>query len=160
MDKYDWSNQQTLASRSYTCGYCNRPLASEKGWSGPLVGHQHVKGFIYVCHNCSGPTVFEHHGRQLPAVTFGHPVNDIPEPTVTALYEEARKATGSGAYTAAVLCCRKLLMHIAVAKGAQPGQNFASYVDHLSTNHFISPDAKDGSITFVRKATKPITRSR
>ena len=34
-------------------------------------------------------------------------------------------------------------MHVAVAKGATAGQTFASYVDYLSTNHYISPDAKD-----------------
>ena len=143
MNKYHWSSQQDLPSRGYSCGYCNQSLASAKGWSGPWAHNNNQQGWIYICHSCSGPTVIDHEGRQWPAVTFGNVVTDVPEQTVTDLYEEARKSTGAGAYTAAVLCCRKLLMHIAVAKGATAGQTFASYVDYLSVNHHISPDAKD-----------------
>jgi len=76
-------------------------------------------------------------------VIFGNPVSDIPEKGVADLYDEARRATGADAYTAAVLSCRKLLMHIAVAKGAPVGQTFAAYVDWLAANHHISPDSKD-----------------
>ncbi|HDP99722.1 MAG TPA: DUF4145 domain-containing protein [bacterium] len=46
-------------------------------------------------------------------------------------------------FTSVVLSCRKLLMHIAVSKGANPGENFVSYVQYLSDNHYIPPDAKD-----------------
>lgn len=143
MHPYDWNHLQDIPSRGYTCGYCNKPLASAKGW---FAAHQHqnqYRAYVYVCHHCTGPTFIDHEGNQWPGVVFGNVVNDIPEKTVADLYEEARKATGAGANTAAVLCCRKLLMHIAVAKGAPAGQTFASYVDHLSANHYISPDAKD-----------------
>jgi hypothetical protein len=51
---------------------------------------------------------------------------DIPETNVAALYDEARGAIGAKAYTAAVMCCRKLLMHIAVEKKAPEGATFAS----------------------------------
>jgi hypothetical protein len=33
------------------------------------------------------------------------------------------------AFTSAVLTCRKLLMHLAVEKGAQPGKSFLEYVE-------------------------------
>ena len=78
------------------------------------------------------------------------PVKDIPEPTVTGLYEEARRTTGAGAFTAAVLCCRKLLMHIAVSKGALPSDTFVNYVRFLADNNFIPPDAKDW-VDHIRK---------
>jgi hypothetical protein len=81
---------------------------------------------------------------------FGNSVRDIPEKTVEQLYEEARKTTGSGAYTAAVLCCRKLLMHIAVSKGASPGDTFINYVQYLADKNFIPPDAKDW-VNHIRK---------
>ena len=143
MHKYDWHQQQDLPSTGYTCGYCNRSLASAKGWSGGWRDNGSIRGFVFICHHCTGPTFIDHGGHQWPGVVFGNVVNDIPEQTVADLYNEARRATGAGAYTAAVLCCRKLLMHIAVAKGAPVGKSFAAYVDYLSAQHYISPDAKD-----------------
>ncbi len=143
MYRYRWGNQTDQPSRAYTCGYCNRPLASARGWAGNLEHNSAMIAYIYVCHHCTGPTMFDHAGKQWPGVVFGSSVEDIPEQTVADLYEEARRATGAGAYTAAVLCCRKLLMHIAVAKGAETGGTFASYVDYLSANHYISADAKE-----------------
>ena len=62
---------------------------------------------------------------------------------VEDLYQEARRATSAGSHTAAVLCCRKLLMHIAVSKGAKPGETFASYVNYLSDNNYVPPGAKE-----------------
>lgn len=143
MNRYNWSNQQDLPSRGYTCGYCNRPLASAKGWHGAFEQNGQLRAFVFICHHCTSPTYIDHEGSQWPGVVFGNSVNDIPEKSVADLYDEARKATGAGAYTGAVLCCRKLLMHIAVAKGAATGQTFAAYVDYLSANHHISPDAKE-----------------
>ena len=58
------------------------------------------------------------------------------------MYQEARNAVGAGSPTAAVLCCRKLLMHIAVSKGAKAGDSFASYVQFLCDKHYVPPDAK------------------
>jgi hypothetical protein len=46
-------------------------------------------------------------------------------------------------FTAAVLTCRKLLMHIAVEKGAATGQSFLEYVDYLFQRGYIPPDGKD-----------------
>ncbi len=51
--------------------------------------------------------------------------------------------TATGSYTAAVLCCRKLLMHIAVANGAEDSLTFAQYVAHLSAKGFVPPGAKE-----------------
>jgi len=40
------------------------------------------------------------------------------------------------------MCCRKLLMHIAVAKGGEAGKTFAHYVDFLAQKNFVPPDAR------------------
>src|SRR5262249_42952294 len=66
------------------------------------------------------------------------------------LYDEARNAMSVGSYTAVVLCCRKLLMHIAVAKGALANQTFVKYVAYLADNHYIPPGAK-GWVDHIRK---------
>ena len=34
-------------------------------------------------------------------------------------------------------------MHIAVSKGAKPNLKFIDYVEHLSKNNYIPPDAKE-----------------
>ena len=134
MNRYNWNSPQNIPSRGYTCGYCNRSLASEKGWHGVWEANAQSRAYVFICHHCTGPTFIDHTGGQWPGVIFGNVVSEIPEKTVSDLYDEARRATGCGANTAAVLCCRKLLMHIAVAKGANAGQSFASYVDYLSAN--------------------------
>jgi hypothetical protein len=74
---------------------------------------------------------------------YGGEVADVDDSGVKSLYDEARRCTGSGAYTSAVLACRKLLMHIAVSKGAKEGQKFIEYVQYLSDKNYIPPDAKD-----------------
>jgi hypothetical protein len=46
------------------------------------------------------------------------------------------------AYTAAVMCCRKLLMNVAVAEGADEGKRFAEYVDYLADEGYLGAKAK------------------
>jgi hypothetical protein len=98
---------------------------------------------IYICHKCTGPTFFDVNGQQVPGPAVGNPVNDIADKSVKDIYDEARRAVTASSYTAAVLCLRKLLMHIAVSKGAKAGETFKSYVEFLSNNNYVPPDAKD-----------------
>ena len=125
-------------------------LASEKGWravlreviAGTRSYHDVVYGRIYVCHQCNQPTFFDRKNGQTPGVSFGNPVNNVSDKALQEIYEEARKATSAGCYTAAVLCCRKLLMHLAVAKGAKPNGTFKGYVEFLADNNHIPNDCK------------------
>ena len=145
MEVIHWDQAGLLPSRKYICGYCNSPLASDRGWAGRNPPNGQIVGLIYLCHQCTRPTFIESKsgGKQVPAITFGNSVSDIPDEGVRALYDEARKCTGAEAYTAAVLACRKLLMHIAVSKGANPGETFMSYVEFLAKQNYIPPDARD-----------------
>ena len=138
-----WQGIQTLASRSYVCGHCGSPLASEKGWVGVNPGNNSQVAWTYVCHLCFSPTYFGPDGKQTPGSVFGGPVEGIPVESVQRLYDEARNATASASYTAAVLSCRKLLMHIAVAKGADEGKSFVEYVEYLAAKSYVPPDARD-----------------
>ena len=60
------------------------------------------------------------------------------------VWNEARECLGVGAYTAAVMLCRKLLMHIAVANGLSPKSDrgfaptFVQCVEHLETEGLIT----------------------
>jgi hypothetical protein len=154
MKKIDWQSVGGLKSRSYTCGHCGAAVASEKGWHGTasVNGATRAVAFLYVCHQCTRPTLFDDFdtGAQSPGVVFGEPVSDIPDADTERLYNEARSCTGAGCYTAAVLCCRKLLMHVAVSLGANPGDPFINYVQYLADNHYVPPGAK-GWVDHIRK---------
>ena len=143
MSPINWPQQGNIRSRSYVCGYCGNPLASQLGWLGVQRENQNVpRGSIYICHQCTRPTFFDEDGKQYPGVSYGEAVKSVSDAVLNEIYEEARKATSAGCFTAAVLCCRKLLMHLAVAKGAKPGETFKSYVEYLAKNNYVPPDCK------------------
>ena len=87
------------------------------------------------------PDVLLGRGGQYPGVAFGNPVGNLPD-DISNLYEEARAYCSGSSYTAAVLVLRKLLMNIAVQKGASENLKFIEYVKHLSANGYVPPDGK------------------
>ena len=139
----NWSSIGTLPSKSYICGNCGNSLASAHGYAASHPNHSNITvAYIYICHFCFQPTYFDTEGNQIPGSPYGNKVNNLPS-EVETLYNEARDCTSCNAYTASVLCCRKLLMNIAVSKGADKGLKFIEYVEYLSDKHFIPPDGKD-----------------
>jgi hypothetical protein len=148
IEPVDWKNVQQLKSKSYVCGNCGQALASERGFYALKGGYVAVS--IYLCHHCLRPTYFDTEGTQIPGYPYGKPVNDIPSVEVDSLYNEARNCTSCNAYTASVLCCRKLLMNIAVSKGAEEGLSFVEYVEFLSGKGFVPPDGKEW-VDHIRK---------
>lgn len=132
--KIDWHQITDLKSRSYTCGHCGESLASKEGYFA-LDNSRTRIGNIYVCHFCSCPTFFGWDGKQHPGSVFGDTVQGVDDQDVSNLYDEARNCMKVGAYTSSVLCCRKLLMHIAVSKGAKEGDTFLKYVEYLAKNY-------------------------
>jgi hypothetical protein len=139
----NWQQLGSQSSRRYTCGHCGSPLASERGWQAHHPQAGTPVAWIYICHLCNNPTYFDPEKKQIPGCAFGDTVADIPDESVRILYDEARNATAAGCHTAAVLSCRKLLMHIAVAKGAAEGENFISYVEYLAAKNYVPPDARE-----------------
>lgn len=81
---------------------------------------------------------------------LGNPVNSLPQ-NIGQLYSEIRSCTSAGAYTASVLACRKLLMHLAVEQNAPPGKSFMVYVEYLRDNHYLPPGGEDW-VDHIRKA--------
>ncbi len=148
----NWFSTGALPSKSYICGNCGNSLASANGYAASLPNQSNrIVAHIYICHFCFRPTYFDMEGNQIPGSPYGNKVNNIPsESEVDTLYNEARNCTSCNAYTASVLCCRKLLMNIAVSKGAEEGLKFIEYVEYLSDKHFIPPDAK-GWVDHIRK---------
>lgn len=140
-----WRNNEKIVSRNFKCGFCNSSIASERGYrsEGP-------NQFIYICHKCGKSTFFDNSGNQTPGPIIGNSVKYIPDENIENLFNEAKKCFSISAYTSAVMCCRKLLMNIAVAEGAKKGDNFVGYVDYLSDNNYIPPGGKDW-VNAIRK---------
>ena len=138
----NWVNSIDIVSKSYICGYCCNDLASQKGYYA-IDSARNNCGFIYICHKCGKPTFFDRYGKQFPGTPFGEEVLSITSKDITELYNEARNCMAVNAFTAAVMCCRKLLMNIAVSKGASEGQNFLTYVEYLSNSGYVPPNGKD-----------------
>ncbi len=135
-----WQQAAGLPSKKFQCGYCDALVGSNKGY---FLTRDNTSSWrkIYICPNCGKPTFFDEKGRQYPAPVFGNQVSNLPE-KIEALYNEARECTKVNAYTASVLACRKLLMNIAVEKGALEGMKFIEYIEYLSDKNYVPPDGK------------------
>jgi hypothetical protein len=140
-----WPDSRTFPSQSYTCAYCEREVASDKGW--PLRRQDRDDkepvdvGAIAVCPRCNMPT-FLSDDYQMPPVPYGKPVDHVP-PDVTALYDEARGALAAGLPNAAAMAGRKILMNVAVELGATTGKKFIYYIDWLVENQYVTPPMRD-----------------
>ena len=139
-----WRNLLRISSKSFTCGHCGKIVASAEGYfteDSPCT-------YVYVCPNCSRPTYFAEDETQVPGVTPGVEVEHLPN-DVQKLFREARYCVAIGSYTSAVLSCRKLLMHIAVAQQAAPGKSFLEYVEYLAEEGYIPPNGR-GWVDYIR----------
>ena len=140
----NWANTSKIPPKMYVCGYCGTTVTSADGY---VEQQQNLR--IWIC-PCGCPTFFDNRGRQYPGYPFGNTISGISANEVRELYEEARRCTAAQAYTAAVLACRKLLMHIAVEKGTPTGKRFIEYVEYLSANHYVPPDGR-GWVDYIRQ---------
>ena len=141
-----WTHQYSIPSRRYTCGHCDSVVASDRGYKGDFDhAGRPVSCLIPICPHCDQPTYFAYYSDkiiQIPITMIGRSVEHLPS-QVQELYNEARRCAGGSSYTAAVMICRKLLMHIAVGKGAEKNQSFRKYVDYLDEEGYLPPNSKD-----------------
>jgi hypothetical protein len=138
-----WVQAQDLPNAQFICGFCNINVSSVKGYKISVFGDGSGAqiGAIYICPNCRGPVFLSPSGKQYPSPGLGNPVQHVPD-SLNELYEEARRCTGQGCYTGAVLLCRKMLMNIAVEQEAKEGLNFVEYVNYLSDKGYVPPNGK------------------
>lgn len=145
-----WGNIQSLRAESYRCGHCGDHVASDRGWDATTKkagGRTSTDGRIRICPSCWLPTTF-YTDRQVPGARIGAEIRHLPTDT-NQLYEEARASHAVAAYTASVLTARKILMHVAVEKGAQEGLRFAEYVHYLDRERYLGRDGK-GWVDLIR----------
>ncbi len=135
-----WNSPQSLEHKPFTCGYCGVHIGHREGY----YFHHRNKGdnfsTVRICSSCHRPTYFEG-ANQIPGPLVGRKVEHLPT-DIGALYEEARQDFSNSSFTSASLILRKILMHLAVYKGAAEGLSFQQYVDYLTTAGFVPPDGK------------------
>ena len=107
-------------------------------------------GNVYVdvrfCPSCRHATTFTRDGAGfefqipgfLPGQGFDPSDKEDQVQTLVALYDDARWAMSTGAASCAVLMFRKMLMHIAVEKGAAKGLRFVQYCDYLIDENVVA----------------------
>ena len=148
-----WQSEQVIGSRKFQCGFCGNRVASncsfyKYNWTDGCNKQNANNDRIYICPHCENPSLFSA-GQQSPGVAPGNDVAHLPS-ELEAIYNEARRCVSVKAYTAAVLVCRKLLMHIAVQQKAEEGKSFIYYVEFLANNGYVPPDGK-GWVDHIRK---------
>ena len=152
-NKIDWHNLSNLSSFQYTCAHCGNKVSSCTGYYFTAVTmHENGRemadgGYIYICPHCKNPT-FIFKQQQIPGIPSVKSVDHLPA-SINEIYEEARKCMSAGCYTAAAMICRKILMNVAVEKGAAENSKFFQYVDYLDTNS-IFPNGCKQAIEIIR----------
>ena len=131
---------------TYTCGYCNVIT------SGAVVATYTYVGQIVqwlLCTNCYQGSVKSRSGQIEPGVMFGPVIEGLPE-NIAGAYNEARNCFKVSALTACELISRKILMHVAVNKGADEGKSFATYLNYLEDKGYVTPPMK-GWVDLIRQ---------
>lgn len=116
------------AWESIDCGWCSRHVSAAVV-AFDEEANQRVTTWLQ-CPACLRGSVRNSDWTLHPAPRPLDAVVGVPGDIARA-WEEARSAFGAGAHSAAELVCRKILMHVAVEKGAPAGLSFAAYVTYL-----------------------------
>jgi hypothetical protein len=147
--KFRWNAPTSCDPKEYTCGHCDRLVASAQGFLTTLEGGSRSDlPTIRICPNCKQATTLTEK-TQIPGVAPGVSVENVPA-EVNELYEESRRCVAANCPTASVLASRKLLMNIAVSNGASAGESFVSYVNYLAAKGYVPPNGKDW-VDHIRK---------
>ncbi|MBM2824859.1 MAG: uncharacterized protein HW402_523 [Dehalococcoidales bacterium] len=119
---------------TYLCAHCNTMT------SGLVVARYYYSGLNVdwlICTGCGHGSVLDN-GNIYPNSKFGPIIEGLPK-EVLQTYEEARRCFSVSAFTACELICRKILMHVAVDKGAKENEAFTYYLSKLGEQGYITP---------------------
>ena len=145
MNNYkNWRQVQRNEEKEYRCGYCGKNVGSDRGYQRKERGDK-----IYICPNCSCPTFFRSGDDQVPGPSYGAEVDNLPT-DIGMLYRESRECIKHSLYNASVLTARKILMHVAVDRGAGKDLSFTKYVDYLGDEGYLPPGG-EGWVDRIRQ---------
>jgi hypothetical protein len=141
--QWDPRKIETGSEFSLECGHCGSKTGTMVHWSSSGGGNEgSPSAEIVVCQICGRATFIDQNKRQFPAPRLGRPIEHLPE-RVHAIFEEARDCSSTNSFTAVVMLCRVILMHVAVDNGAKENLNFAPYVQYLADNGYVPPRGED-----------------
>ena len=138
--------QPTLGHRTqnYVCGHCKIHVG------GLVVAYMLNSPTQWLlCTSCGHGSVQTEEDTIHPLPLPAPRVEDLPS-EVGQAYDEARKTFAVQAHTGCELLCRKILMNVAVDKGADEGKKFAYYVNYLKDGGHITASMK-GMADIVRE---------
>jgi len=144
IDRPDGSTQDSWYP--FTCARCERDV------SGAVVARAKSATDVVKwlqCPHCGDGAVQRIDKNIYPGVRFGVKLEGLPG-EVEGAYTEARNCMGADAYGACELVCRKILMCVAVEKGAKEGESFSGYLTYLGEKGFIT-DAMMGWVEIIKK---------
>jgi hypothetical protein len=130
--EYHWLDTRTIPGKDWRCGYCAREVSGDRGWElieTDFGGRETPVAWVAVCPRCNGPSFIAEEG-QIPPAPQGTDIEHLPE-GIRELYGEARRTIAASAPTSAVMAGRKLLMAVAVERGADGDLKFIQYVNWL-----------------------------
>lgn len=129
---FTWRGLERTVSHKFTCGHCSSVVSTEHGY---LFGSMPL---IRVCPGCKQPTFFLKHKEQIPSPLPARSIQKMPD-NIGRLYQEARIAISSRAYTGAVLVLRVLLLHVAADRGMKDvgKASFRGCVSFLVTEGYV-----------------------
>lgn len=140
-------------STSWTCFFCGENMSGwPQGWRLVTQNQQHL-GWVRICNACNLPTFFGADGEPASEGPYGRTLERVPN-DARRVYDEARRCCSIEAYSAAVLLCRKLIVHI--AHDLQPEdlkgkrQSFQEYIDWLNMSGYIPPKGK-GLVNWLKE---------
>jgi hypothetical protein len=135
------AHQDALSRFDYQCGHCGRLVSGRV----PSIYSETTNTVcpiirFLICPSCITGSVWNC-GKVFPGINPGESLEGL-SPVINETYEEARACFSVNAFTACELLCRKILMHIAVDKGAIEGKSFSNYLKYLEDEGFITPTIK------------------
>jgi len=130
----------------YNCGHCNTRVSG-------IVVATYMAGTMHdrwlLCTNCGEGSIVTTNGIIHPGIMFGPTIEGLPD-DVSRAYNEARGCISVNAFTSCELMCRKILMHVAVEKGANEGESFTHYLSYLGEKGYIT-DPMKGWVDLIRE---------
>lgn len=125
---------------NYRCAHCGHDVTG-------LVVARHsdssrIETAIWLlCPSCGDASIITKKKEQYPAPLPGVELQGLPD-DISSAYDEARKCLGILALSACTIMCRKILMHVAVQKGAKASERFEEYVNYIQEQGYIAPTMK------------------
>jgi len=150
-----WQNAGEINPRQFICGFCGNNVASKTGYF--YIVASVTRAHIVICPFCRNPTFFDTADKQFPGAKYGRLVEHVPT-EIERLYKEAKDCYQVNASTGCVLCCRALLMHIAVEHGAIEGLGFVEYIDHIVSHGLIPIKSKPAADAIRQSGNKATHR--